>query len=183
MSFVLWARLVGNNGIAKSTFYPGPACLYGRANHLVCICICICILFYAWFVLETYLYFQISKKVCIYWSTASSHSWLWWWASLALWERKPSYKPLPFTADCTRHTQCVVFLKKYHKSARLINWQTLSVALYWKCFVNIARAQNYPGITILNSLFCLFVFLSFCLFVFLSFCLFVFYLAPHVKYP
>ena len=41
---------------------------------------------------------------------------------------------------------------------------------------NIARVQNCPDVTILNSLFvlCFFVSLSFCLFVFLSLCLFVF---------
>ena len=45
---------------------------------------------------------------------------------------------------------------------------------------NIARVQNCPDVTILNTLsglcllyFCLFFFLSFCLFVFSSFCLFI----------
>ena len=45
----------------------------------------------------------------------------------------------------------------------------LSVALK-----NIARVRNCPDITILNSLFGLFVLLSVHLFVFLSFCLFIF---------
>ena len=74
---------------------------------------------------------------------------------------------------------------------RMTTWkdQPFSFALF--IIINIARVQNCPDVTILNSLFglcllsfCVFVFflfgfLSFCLFVSLFFCLFVFLSGHH----